>query len=181
MAEPISIPTHKRFKDLTGQRFHRWTAKSFAGMRGTAGAFWACVCDCGTKRDVLTSNLTRGLTRSCGCHSKEVTSARNMVHGMSKTRPEYNAWLNMNKRCYNQNDPRFKWYGARGISVCDRWRNNFVAFFEDMGPRPSPKHSIDRENNDGNYEPGNCRWATAKQQQNNRRPRGTVVKTRERT
>lgn len=86
-----------------------------------------------------------------------------------KHRKEYQCWWNMLARCYNPQDERYKWYGARGIQVCERWRASFTDFFADMGNRPSPKHSIDRKNNDGNYEPRNCRWATVKEQANNQR------------
>lgn len=85
------------------------------------------------------------------------------------TRKEYQCWWNMLARCYNPKDEHYKWYGARGIQVCERWRTDFANFYEDMGPRPSSKHSIDRKKNDGNYEPRNCRWATATEQNNNTR------------
>ena len=173
MANSHPIPKHKRFKDLTGMRFHRWSVRSFAGMKGTEGAHWNCVCDCGAESEVQSGNLRSGKSKSCGCFNLAQIRKRNSTHGLSRT-PEYNAWLNMNKRCYNENDPRYKWYGARGIFVCPEWRHDFAQFLRDMGPKPSPKHSIDRINNDGNYEPRNCRWATWKQQQNNRRPRGTA-------
>jgi hypothetical protein len=83
--------------------------------------------------------------------------------------PERSSWDNMKQRCLNPNDPRYKYYGARGIKVCDRWLNSFKNFREDMGRKPSQRHSLDRKNNDGNYEPKNCRWATRKVQMNNTR------------
>lgn len=178
MADAFPISTHKRFKDLTGQRFGRWSVISFAGMVGTEGAHWNCVCDCGTEREVRSLNLRRGKTLSCGCYNLEAIAERNHIHGHAERGskpPEYLAWENMRRRCNNPADPRFKWYGARGISVCERW-NSFMNFLADMGMKPSPEHSIDRIDNDGNYEPGNCRWTTSIVQQNNRRPRGTVVR-----
>lgn len=93
-----------------------------------------------------------------------------------RNNPLYVRWWHMLQRCYNPNSTHYKYYGGRGISVCERWRNSFEAYRDDMGPPPTPKHSIDRINNDGNYEPGNCRWATASEQARNKRPPGTVVK-----
>lgn len=180
MADAFPIPTHKRFKDLTGLRFGRWSVASFAGMVGTEGAHWICRCDCGTERRVRSLNLRSGKTVSCGCYNLEAIAERSRSHGHAQRGakpPEYLAWENMRKRCNNPSDPRFKWYGARGISVCERW-NSFENFLADVGRRPSRKHSLDRINNDGNYEAGNCRWTTAIVQQNNRRPRNTVVKDR---
>jgi hypothetical protein len=96
---------------------------------------------------------------------------RRELHGLSK-HPMYHSWIAMIRRCHASSEPGYKNYGARGIKVCDRWRNSFVAFLADMGGRPSPKHTLDRINNDGNYEPGNCRWATVSEQmQNTRRTR----------
>lgn len=83
--------------------------------------------------------------------------------------PEYRAWINMKSRCYYETGPHYDYHGGRGIRVCERWLSSFAAFYEDMGPRPSPKHSVDRRDNDGDYEPSNCRWATAKEQQANTR------------
>jgi hypothetical protein len=92
------------------------------------------------------------------------------THRLSNT-PEYNSWVGMKGRCLNEHGPDFRLYGGRGIAVCERWRDSFEAFYTDMGPRPSPMHSIDRfPNNDGHYEPGNCRWATPREQRLNQRP-----------
>jgi hypothetical protein len=96
-------------------------------------------------------------------------------HAASGRTPEYNAWVSLNQRCKNPKNPRWKDYGGRGVTVCARWRDSFEAFLADMGPRPSSEHSIDRINNDGNYEPGNVRWATRAEQYANRRPASKVT------
>lgn len=150
-----------------------------------------CVCSCGKKTDKPVSGaLLSGNTKSCGCLQKErlskgwkhtlspaglkrqmdrVKAGSRRTHGMTKT-PEYKVWEGIKTRCYNPNFKQFNDYGGRGIKVCDRWLNSFENFFEDMGEKPIGL-SIDRfPNNDGNYEPRNCRWATAKQQRHNRRP-----------
>jgi len=152
-----------RFIDITGQVFSQWTVLSWAGSKGTAGQLWLCRCSCGTERIVIGSSLKKGVSKSCGCTSKDWCR----THMMGRT-PEYYAWAAMLQRCYNPNNNYYKRYGARGISVCERWRNSFSDFYSDMGAKPSELLSIDRINNDGNYEPSNCRWATQKEQTRNR-------------
>jgi hypothetical protein len=160
------------FKDLTGRRFNRWTVLSCAGRsRGKSGnLIWLCRCDCGTIREVAGNNLPNGASKSCGCHNEEARRSR-ITHGLTrrgKPKPlEYSSWSSMIQRCTKPTNTKWHNYGGRGIRVCDRWRNSFEAFLEGMGPRPSPSHSIDRIDNDSNYEPGNCRWATPKEQRAN--------------
>ena len=143
-----------------------------------------CRCQCGTVKHIGLRHLLSGKTISCGCHKNEGIRQRSTIHG-HKPRTgcsrEYDAWCNLRRRCYDPEHPRYADWGGRGISVCDRWRHDFAAFIADMGPRP-PKHQIDRINNDGNYEPGNCRWANTHQQRHNRRLyRPVVVDGRETT
>lgn len=136
----------------------------------------ACTCDCGKAVEVLTFSLTSGRTQSCGCLQRERQSATakvvglaNKRHGESQKRtPEYSAWLSMHSRCGNPRHRAYANYGGRGIAVCERWAA-FENFLADMGRRPSEKHSLDREDNDRGYEPGNCRWATDSEQNSNRR------------
>lgn len=162
-----------RLIDLVGQRFGRLTVVGRADNDLHGHVRWDCLCDCGNTSTVLASNLKR-TTQSCGCLARElrpVNAARQFTkHGMYQS-PEYRAWQNMRERCNNPNHPQFKDWGGRGISVCDRWMDSFEAFYADVGPRPGHRLSLDRIDNDGNYEPGNVRWATHSQQMKNRRPR----------
>jgi hypothetical protein len=155
------------FRDLTGQDFNRWHVRKLGPRRGKH-TLWECECRCGTVRDVLADSLTSGKSISCGCHKAEVTAARNFRHGLRR-RPEWNVWQRMIQRCHNSANKSFRLYGGRGVYVCDRWRHDFAAFYADMGPRPSPRHEIDRVRNDGPYEPGNCRWVTHRVNCRNRR------------
>ena len=159
-----------KFSDSIGRTFSRLTLVAFAERRGKSN-YGLFLCSCGEEHVAEFSAVACGRTRSCGCLAGEasvLSGKRNATHGMSKT-VEFAAWGKMLARCSNPRDNSFKYYGARGISVCARWREKFENFFEDMGPRPSSEHSLDRINVNGNYEPSNCRWATKSEQARNTR------------
>lgn len=153
--------------NLVGKKFGMLKVLGRSPLRDNNGKVkWRCLCDCGMKSDPLGGDLRSGKTRSCGCRRGGV--GRPCKHGMVNTRI-YRIWAGMKARCYNKNVRAFKNYGARGISVCDSWLNSFETFFKDMGLPPTNKHQIDRIDNDGNYEPKNCRWTTCEIQNGNRR------------
>jgi hypothetical protein len=167
------MPADPRFIDLTGRTFGRLTVEGYGGQASGRESLWACRCSCGKRVTVRKGCLRDGDTQSCGCLRAELnklSGRKHRTHGLHGA-PEYRVWVGMVQRCAARNAGRKKYagYAGRGIKVCQRWRESFAAFYADMGPRPSPKHSIDRINNDGDYEPGNCRWATASQQACNKR------------
>lgn len=153
-----------------GARFGRWAVVGPAEPKiygSKSLPTWQCVCDCGTERAVTAFSLRQGSSSSCGCLNRERSRAVHTKHGGSASAPEYDVWQAMLARCRNPQNPRFAKYGGRGIKVCDSWLD-YGAFIADMGPRPTLAHSLDRIDNDGGYEPGNCRWATPHQQMTNR-------------
>ncbi len=160
-----------------GQRYGRLVVQSILRHNHRHEAIVSCVCDCGAEIERNLSLLRSGNTSSCGCLHREIATAIILVSGRVKhgeargyqCSPEYVAWLTMRRRCCDTRGKHYRHYGGRGIAVCERWIEDFPTFLTDMGRRPTPQHSLDRIDNDGNYEPGNCRWATQQEQCNNTR------------
>jgi len=154
--------------NMTGQRFGRLTLMGPQRHHRSGRPGWRACCDCGNEVVIRANDLISERVRSCGCLRSALRTQNNMKHGACGT-PEYNAWQLMRDRCYNPHNKAFRYYGGRGIRVHPRW-GAFEAFLEDMGPRPSPQHSLDRfPNGDGNYEPGNVRWVNRTEQARNKR------------
>lgn len=167
MAKTHPIPTDPRFQDLTGRIFGRFFVLCFSG-KVVNKFIWKCRCQCGNIKTIRGNDLKQGRTQSCGClHIEKITR-----HGQYKSRT-YTTWQCMIRRCQNKTDPGFYNYGNRGITVCERWKN-FNNFLLDMGHRPEGK-SIDRINNSLGYFPGNCRWATSREQSQNRRDNNVLT------
>lgn len=155
---------------LVGKVFGQLTVIGSEPSNSKGKRMWKCSCSCGNESIISTCSLRTSHTTSCGCKKKMTLGDATRKHGLSRT-PEHNAWLSMRRRCYDPKDKRYHTHGARGIRVCDRWLgvNGAKNFLNDMGRKPSSDYSLDRKDNDGNYDPKNCRWATAEQQGNNQR------------
>lgn len=157
-------PQKSTFQDLTGKTFGSWTVIKRAPNAACGRSMWECKCVCGEVRAVMSSHLVAGRTKSCGCQRPTGTASPRFKHGLSGS-STHNIWMQMHGRCKPTAADAHLYYN-KGIQVCERW-NDFENFFCDMGPRPSPRHSIGRIDGNAGYEPGNCRWETAKQQANN--------------
>lgn len=149
-------------KSIVGQKFGKLTVTGRADNDRFERTRWNCICECGKETVVAYFRMKSGHTKSCGCAKKGP-----VTHGKSRTKT-HNSWLAMKQRCQYEGHPEFHRYGAAGIKVCERWNNSFESFLEDMGEKPDGM-SLDRINSSGNYEPGNCRWATTAQQNRNRK------------
>lgn len=161
------------FKNISSTRVGRWTVLRFAGSSPSGQSMWECKCDCGNTSKVSGGNLQSGSSTSCGCYLEEIRPNLAATHRLTGT-PEHISWAGMKGRCLNPRNHKYPAYGARGIKVCERWMV-FENFLADMGNRPSLAHSIERKNNNGDYEPGNCIWATNTTQANNRRNNKSIT------
>jgi len=162
---PKSKPTLK----LEGETFGRWTVLKEAGKRNNNARYWLCQCGCGTVREVCQSSLRDGQSPSCGC----ITKDRMSNHGLYKKK-EFKVWSGILNRCNNKTHKSYENYGGRGIKVCDRWANSFSEFIKDMGFRPGKNFDIDRIDNDGDYEPKNCRWVRRSSNLQNKRTKSAT-------
>lgn len=169
---------------MKGLRFQRLLVVDRSAVKAKSRKiYWVCRCDCGEEKVVRSDHLLSGKIRSCGCLRGEISAQQLYGNNLKETHrnarrnemtPEYQAWRNMLGRCNGTQKHNYRYYGGRGISVCDRWLDSYSNFLADMGAKPSPDHSLDRIDNNGNYEPNNCQWATKKQQSDNRRPRSVA-------
>lgn len=168
MANPNHEVSRMTAERTVGSRFGRLVVLAYHRGSHDKESRVDAVCDCGARINVILRSLREGHTKSCGCMSRELFLRRSTKHGRNGS-PEHLCWKAMRARCYNPNASNFAWYGAKGVSVCERWRDSFENFFADMGPRPSKGYTVDRIDPLGNYEPSNCRWATWAEQAKNKR------------
>jgi hypothetical protein len=158
-----------KFIDLTGRKYDRLTVIGLSGKKNKTNHYlWSCLCECGNIIEVAGTSLNTLNTRSCGCFRSEELTRTRSIHSDSNS-VEHRLWRNIKDRCYNPNNSYYNCYGGRGITICDAWKNNYQAFIAYVGRKPPGMKSLDRINNDGNYEPGNVRWATDVQQATNKR------------
>lgn len=162
----------RSFVDLHGRKFGRLLVKSISSSRG--GLIWRCICDCGNEKDIPSRSLLHDSASSCGCLRNDRIRESNSTHSMSNSK-EYKVWCAMKTRCTNPNRDNYKYYGGRGIKVCKEWLESFETFYKDMGPCPSPEHTIERDDVDADYSPGNCKWVHLKEQAFNKRNSIKVV------
>jgi len=168
----------KPLVNMIGQRIGRLVVIERAANADGGRAQWRCRCDCGNETVQPGKVLRKAIVRSCGCLRRETTTTMGLAtrkHGQAvNPTPEYRAWRSAIDRCHNPESRNFKNYGARGIAVCPEWRGSFEAFFAHLGVKPTPKHTLERVDNHRGYEPGNVRWATYREQGNNRRDNHVV-------
>jgi hypothetical protein len=151
---------------IVGRKYNKLLVLKYTGRSNKHGKRYVlCLCECGNRTETIAGSVVSGICKSCGCLNNKPYKYLNGQRDL----PEFSVWKDLRNRCNNPRNKGYHLYGGRGIQVCERWDKSFDAFYADMGPRPSDLHSIDRKNNNGNYEPGNCHWATAPQQTRNQR------------